>query len=220
MASTGRVWTVLGSGGQLWSRISSLNELLHFKGELRYPGLVYEVIACKALWEEIGQITSKLAYSGPVFVTVSRYDWLVWYLTLHYLFWAVLALYVMFDRITINEPRKCECDKKWTIIIQNDLSWRGVTNFGHIWHSIAHSGQFWTSASKKATYDSWRQLVAYTSLYGFYWSRMTYCRQWWPNMVKKINFERVCTLQGRIEGPRSCISGYSMYGNMKQDWSS
>jgi len=35
---------------------SSLNELDHFKAELRDLGLVYQVIACKALWDKIGQI--------------------------------------------------------------------------------------------------------------------------------------------------------------------
>jgi len=41
--------TFVGNGGQLWSRISILNELVHFKAELRDPGLVYVVIACTAL---------------------------------------------------------------------------------------------------------------------------------------------------------------------------
>jgi len=68
-------------------------------------------------------------------------------------FLTVLALYVMFDHITINEPRKRKCDQKWSIIIQNDLSSRGVTNYGHIRHSIANSGQFSTSATENATYD-------------------------------------------------------------------
>jgi len=148
MASTCPVWPVVGNCGPLWSRISSLNELVHFKAELRDFGLVYQVTACTALWDKMGQIICKVAYNGPVFATVSRYDRLVWYLTLHYLFWALLALYVMFDRITINEPRKRECDQKWTIIIQNDLSWRGVTNCVHIWHSIANTDQFSTSATE------------------------------------------------------------------------
>jgi len=38
-------------------------------------------------------------------------------------------------------------------------------------------------------------------------------------MVKKIKFERVSPLQGRIVGPRSSISGYGMYGTLRQDWS-
>jgi len=48
MASTGPVLPVVGNGGHLYSRISSLNELVHFKAELRDPGLVYQVVACTA----------------------------------------------------------------------------------------------------------------------------------------------------------------------------
>jgi len=163
MASTGPAWPIVGNGNQIWSWMSSLDELVHFKAELRYIGLVYQVIACAALWVKIGRISSKVAYNFPVFVTVSRYDRLGPYLSLHYLLWAVLARYVMFHHITFNEPRKRECDQKSSIIIQNDLSQLGVTNCGHIWHSIAYSGHLSTSATAKATYDLWRQLVAYTA---------------------------------------------------------
>jgi len=38
-------------------------------------------------------------------------------------------------------------------------------------------------------------------------------------MVKNIKFERVSPLQGRNDGPRSSISGYSMYGTLREDWS-
>jgi len=38
-------------------------------------------------------------------------------------------------------------------------------------------------------------------------------------MVKNMKFERVSPLQGRIEGPRSSISGNSMYGTLRQVWS-
>jgi len=38
-------------------------------------------------------------------------------------------------------------------------------------------------------------------------------------MVKNIKFERVSPLQGRIEGPRFSMSGYSMYGTLRRDWS-
>jgi len=85
-------------------------------------GLVYQVIASTALRDKIGQISSKVAYNGSAFVAVSGYGRLGPYLSLHYLFPAVLALCVMFDHITINEPRKRECDQKWSIIIHNDLS--------------------------------------------------------------------------------------------------
>jgi len=49
MASTGPVLPVVGNGGQLLPRISSLNELVHFKAELTDLGLVYQVIACTAV---------------------------------------------------------------------------------------------------------------------------------------------------------------------------
>jgi len=49
MAFTGAVLPVVGNGGQLLPRISSLNELVHFKVELRDLGLVYQVIPCTAV---------------------------------------------------------------------------------------------------------------------------------------------------------------------------
>jgi len=77
MASTGPVLPVVGICGQVLSGISSLNELDHIKAELRDLGLVYQVIACTALLDKIGQIWFKVAYNGPVIVKVSRYDILV-----------------------------------------------------------------------------------------------------------------------------------------------
>jgi len=73
-ASTGPIWPVVGNASQLWSWISSLNELVHLKSELRDLGLVYQVMECKALWDRIVRIWSNVAYNGPVFVIVSRYD--------------------------------------------------------------------------------------------------------------------------------------------------
>jgi len=49
MSCTGPVLPVVGNGGQLLSRISSFNELVHFKAELRDIGLVYQVMECKVL---------------------------------------------------------------------------------------------------------------------------------------------------------------------------
>jgi len=118
MASTGPVWPVVGNGRQLLSRISSLNELVHFKAELSDLGLVFQVIACTAHWDKIGQIISKVAYNGPVFVTVPRYNRLVPYLSLYYHFWAILALYVKFDHISIKVPGKRESGQQWFIVIQ------------------------------------------------------------------------------------------------------
>jgi len=49
MASTGSVRLDVGNASQLWSGISSLNELVHPKLELRDLGLVYQVMEFKAL---------------------------------------------------------------------------------------------------------------------------------------------------------------------------
>jgi len=122
MASTCPVWPVVGNGGQLCSTISSLNELVHFIAELRVHGLVYQVIACTALWDKIGQIWFKVAYNGPVFVIVSRYNRLGPYLTLYYLFWAFSSRSLRFDHIKIKVPGKREGGQKWSITIQNVLS--------------------------------------------------------------------------------------------------
>jgi len=95
MASTGPVWPVLGNGGQLWTRISSLIDVVHFKAELRDLGIVYQVIACTAVRDNFGEISSKVAYNGALFVTVSRYDRLGPYLSLHNLFWG----FVIFNHV-------------------------------------------------------------------------------------------------------------------------
>jgi len=153
MASSGPVWPVAGNGGHLWSKISSLNGLVHFKAELRDLGLVYQVIAWTALWDKIGQISFKVSYNGPVFVTVSRYDRLVPYLSLHYLFWAVLALYVMFVHCKFKVPGKLDIGHKWSVIIQYEPLYRDMTNYGHIRHRISNTDQFSTSATAKATFD-------------------------------------------------------------------
>jgi len=151
MAFTDPVWPVVGNGGQLWSRISSCSELDHFKSELRDLGLVYQVMECMALWDRIGQISSKVAYNGPVFVIVSRYDKLGLCLYLYYLLWAVLPLSVMFDHITFKEPRKRESGQKWSIIIQYEPLERDMTNYGHIRDRISNTDQLSTSATEKAT---------------------------------------------------------------------
>jgi len=104
MASTGPVWSVVGNGGQLSSRISSLNELVHFNAKLRDLVLVYQVMEWKALLGRIGRIWSNMAYYSPVFVIVSRYDGLGSYFFLYYLFRAILALSVKFHHIKIKVP--------------------------------------------------------------------------------------------------------------------
>jgi len=72
MASTGPALPVVGNGGHLLSRISSLNELVHFKAELRNLDLVYQVIACTSVSDKYGQINYEVAYDGPVFITMYR----------------------------------------------------------------------------------------------------------------------------------------------------
>jgi len=207
---------------QWWSTIVSnikFERVSPLQVKIEDLGLVYQVMECKALWVKIVRIWGNVAYRGPVFVIVSIYDRLGPYFSLYYPFWAVLAHSVRYDHVKIKVPSKRESSQKWPIIIQNVVSYRGVTNCGHIWHSIANSDQFSTSAPEKATNDLWRQLVAYTAYYGIYSSRMTCFGKLWPSMVKNVKFDRVSALQGRIEGPRSSTSGYSMYGTLIQDLS-
>jgi len=45
------------------------------------PRSVISGYGMKALWDKVGQIWSKVAYNGPVFVEVSRYDILGPYLS-------------------------------------------------------------------------------------------------------------------------------------------
>jgi len=96
--------TFVGNGGQLWSRISSLQDFVHFKAELNDLGLLYKVTACRTLLDKFVQISSIVAYNGPVFVIVPRYNRLRSYLLLNYLFRAILALSVRFDHIKIIAP--------------------------------------------------------------------------------------------------------------------
>jgi len=49
MASNGPVRPVLFNDDPLWSRIASINELVHIKAELRNLGQVYQVMARMAL---------------------------------------------------------------------------------------------------------------------------------------------------------------------------
>jgi len=64
----------------------------------------------------------KVAYNGPVFVIVSRYDRFGSYLSLYYLFRAILALSVRLFHIKFKGPGKRESGQKWSKIIQNFLS--------------------------------------------------------------------------------------------------
>jgi len=158
-----QVWPAIGNSGQPCSRITSLQGLVQYMSELRDLALVYHVMSCKAFWDKIGQIWSNVAYNGPVFVIVSRYDILGPCLSLYYHFCVLLALYVKFDHITIKVPGKREGGLKWTISIQYEPLKRDVTIYGHIRHNISNSEQFSTSAPEKATYGLWRLLVADTA---------------------------------------------------------
>jgi len=131
--------------------------------KIEYLGLVYHVMECKALWDKIVRIWSNVAYSGQVFLIVSRYDRLGPYFPLYYPFWAVLALSVRVDHISITETLTRESGQKWSIIKQYEPLWRDMTNYGHIWHRILNSDLFSTSATEKATYDLWRHLVSDTA---------------------------------------------------------
>jgi len=162
MASTAPVWPVVGNGVKLWSRKSSLNEIVHFKAQLKNLSLVYQVTACTSLWDKIGQISSKVAYNDPIIGTVPRYNRLEPHMP-HYLFCAVLALCVRFDHIKFEVQGKRESGQKWSIIIQYEPLKRDMTNYGHIWHRISNTDQFSASAPEKATYALRRQRVAYTA---------------------------------------------------------
>jgi len=49
IASNGLVCPVVISDDQLWSRIASMNELVHIRAELRNLGQVYQVMPSSAL---------------------------------------------------------------------------------------------------------------------------------------------------------------------------
>jgi len=95
MASNGPVWPVLVIDDQFWSRISSMNEIVHLKAELRNLGLTYQIMVDMALWYKIEQIWLKVAYKSPVYALVSRYVKLWPYLSLYYQsfdqFWQILS---------------------------------------------------------------------------------------------------------------------------------
>jgi len=108
MASNGPVRPLVENDGHLRSVISGLNELVHFKVELINLDLVYQIMPYMTLWDKIGQIWSNVAYNGPIFVIMSRYDRLGSYLFLSYLFWEILALSVMFVSIAMKVTGKRE----------------------------------------------------------------------------------------------------------------
>jgi len=114
MVPYGLLWEMLANYGQEYK----FEQVSPFKAKLNNLGLVYQITACTTLRDKIGQISCKVAYNSPVFVTVTRYDRLGPYLSLYNLFWAVLWLSVVFDWISIKETLKRESVQKYSIIIQ------------------------------------------------------------------------------------------------------
>jgi len=162
MALTGPVWPLVDNGGQLWSRISSLQELDHFKAELRDHGLLYQVIACTALRDKIGQIWSKKAYNGPVFVIVSSY------IRLGHICACIIFLEQFWHFLSglIILRWKCQVARKWPEIVHNHTICPVIERYDQLWPHLTEYIQFWsisTSATEKATYDLCRQPLAYTA---------------------------------------------------------
>jgi len=162
----GIYWSRMTCCRQWWSTMVKnikLIDLVHFKAEWRDLGLLYQVIAYTAVWDKFGQIRSKVAYNGPVFVTVWRYDSLVPSSYLHNLFWEVMLFSVVLNHILIKETRKRESGQKWSITKHYETLWRDIRNYGHTRHRISNTAQFSASAPEKATYGLWRHLVADTA---------------------------------------------------------
>jgi len=86
MASNVPVRLVVGNAIQLLSRTSSLNGLVNFKAQLKTLGQLYQGTECTTLSDKMCQISSKVAYIGPLFVIVPRHDKLGPYMSLYYLF--------------------------------------------------------------------------------------------------------------------------------------
>jgi len=72
--SNGPEWPHLVNGDHLWSRIWSMNDLVHIEAEVMNLGLRYQVMAGMALLSQIEQIWPKVVYNGPIYVLEARYD--------------------------------------------------------------------------------------------------------------------------------------------------
>jgi len=106
-ASNGPVWPHLVNGDHVWSRIWSMNDLVHIEADVRILGLRYQVMAGKAIWGKTARIWPKVSSNGPMYVLVARYDKFCPYLCLHYQFWRISTLSGRFDHIVIKIPSKC-----------------------------------------------------------------------------------------------------------------
>jgi len=135
---------------------------------MRDLGLLYQVTAYTALWDEIGQIWSKVAHNCPVFVIVSRYDRLGSYLSLYHPFWAILALPVRFDHIKIKVPCKRERPER----IHNYTKCRVIARCDQLWPHLTQHSQFW-SVFNKCDWNGYVWLMTPTSgIYCIIWYLM------------------------------------------------
>jgi len=116
--SNGPVWPHFVNGDHVWSSMLSMNDLVLIEAEVRNLGLIYQIMADMARWGKIKQIWPKVAYNGAIFIIVFRYDRLGPYLSLYYLFCAILALSFRFDPIAFKVPDNRECGQRWSIMIQ------------------------------------------------------------------------------------------------------
>jgi len=67
-------------------------------------------------WGKIELIWLKVAYNGPIYVPVVRYDKFWPYLCLYYQFWHIMKLSCKFDHIAITMPSKC-------VLVNNRPQW-------------------------------------------------------------------------------------------------
>jgi len=73
-ASNGPVWPHLGNSDHVWSRIWTMNYLVHIEAEVRNLGIRHQIMAGMALWGKFQQIWPKVAYNGPIYVLVAGFD--------------------------------------------------------------------------------------------------------------------------------------------------
>jgi len=73
-ASNGPVLPHLVNGNHVCCKIWGMDNLIHIEADVRNLGLWYQVMAGIALWGRIKQIWPKVAYDGPIYVLVARYN--------------------------------------------------------------------------------------------------------------------------------------------------
>jgi len=67
----GPIWPHLVNGDHVWSRVWSMNDIVHIEAEVHNLGLRYQFMAGMSLWGKIAQIWLKVTYNTPVYVLVS-----------------------------------------------------------------------------------------------------------------------------------------------------